>query len=150
MSKYITLLLVAAGALAAAGTGFLGVQADRAGLVVYLDNDSIGITPLTNHPVEPGEYWVSIFDPDSTQNLYYVLQSGSLGARLGTLWQLARVNKGTTRVAIQSGERRDVFFSLQQVARAPAQAKWLAAGCVSVPFLLGGLLGALIAILAHG
>ena len=109
-----------------------------------------GITPLLNHPVEPGEYWVSIFNPDSTQNRYYVLQSGNLGARLGTLWDLARVNKGTTRVAIQSGESRDVFFSLQQVERAPARAKWLAAGCISVPFLLGGLLGALIAILARG
>jgi hypothetical protein len=150
MSKCISLLLIAAGALAAAGTGSLSVQADRAGLVVYLDNDSIGTTPLVNHPVEPGEYWVSIFNPDSTQNHYYVLQSGGIGARLSTLWQLARVNKGTTRIAVQSGENREVFFSLQQIARAPAQAKWLTAGCVSVPFLLGGLLGALIAILARG
>jgi len=142
--------MVAAGVLAAAGTGLLNVQADRAGLVVYLDNDSIGTTPLLNHPVESGEYWVSIFNPDSTQSHYYVLQSGSLDERLGTLWQLARVNKGTTRIAVRSGESRSVFFSLRQVERAPAQAKWLTAGCIGVPFLLGGLLGALIAILARG
>lgn len=149
MSKCIRLLLAVAGVMAAAGAGSLSVQADRVGLVVYLGDDSIGATPLLNHPVEPGEYWVSIFNPDSTQDHYYVLQSGSLGARLSTLWDLARVNKGTTRVAIQSGESRDVFFSLQQVERAPAQAKWLTAGCISIPFLLGGLLGALIAILAR-
>ena len=149
MNKCIGLLVVAAGVLAAAGTGFLNVQADRVGLVVYLDRDSIGVTPLVNYPVEPGEYWVSIFSPDSTESHYYVLQSGSLGERLGTLWQLARVNKGTTRVAIQSGASRDVFFSRQQIESAPARAKWLTAGCIGVPFLLGGLLGALIAVLAR-
>ena len=42
----------------------------------------------------------------------------------------------------------DGFISLRQADRAPAQAKWLAAGCVAAPFLLGALLGALIAVLA--
>lgn len=149
MSKCIWLMIVAAGMVAAADTGYLNVQSDRAGLVVYLDKDSIGSTPITRYPVEPGEYWVSIFHPDSTQRRYDVLQAGSLGERLGTLWYLAKVNKGTTRVAVGLGENREVFLSLRQAEQAPAKAKWLAAGCVCAPLLLGGLLGALIAVLAR-
>jgi hypothetical protein len=147
MAKYLWLSILAAG-IASAGNGLLSVQSDRAGLVVYLGNDSIGCTPVVNHPVEPGDYWVSIFNPDSTQDRYYVLESGSLGDRLNTLWYLAGVGKGTARVNVQSGETRQLFISLRQAQRAPAQAKWLAAGCIGAPFLLGALLGALIAILA--
>jgi hypothetical protein len=148
MIKYLWLSILAAG-IASADNGLLSVQSDRAGLVVYLGNDSIGCTPVVNHPVEPGDYWVSIFNPDSTQDRYGVLESGSLGDRLNTLWYLARVGKGTARVNVRSGEYHQLFISLRQADRAPAQAKWIAAGCVAAPFLLGALLGALIAVLAQ-
>jgi len=131
VGKYLWLTILSAGVVCA-DTGLLSVRSDRAGLVVYLGNDSIGCTPVVNHPVEPGDYWVSIFNPDSTQDRYSVLESGSLGDRLNTLWYLARVGKGTTRVNVRSGETRQLFISLRQAA----------------PFLLGALLGALIAVLA--
>jgi hypothetical protein len=150
MGKYVWLAFLIASSVAAADTGLLSVQSDQAGLTVYLGNDSIGCTPIVNHPVEPGDYWVSIFNPDSTQDRYYVLESGSLGERLNTFWYLAKVNQGTVRVNIQPGETRQLFISLRQAERAPGQAKWLAAGCVGAPFLLGALVGVLIALLAHG
>lgn len=150
MGKHLWLAFLTAGILAAANTGRLSVQSDRNGLTIYLGDDSIGCTPMVNHPVEPGDYWVSIFNPDSTQDLYYVLESGGLGERLNTLWYLAKVSKGTVRVSIPSGTTRQVFISRQQAERAPGQAKWLAVGCVGAPFLLGALVGVLVALLTHG
>jgi hypothetical protein len=137
-------------AASAARNGTLNVQSDQAGLKVYLDGEAVGATPLVNYPLEPGEHWVSIFNPDSVRRQYDVITSGGPGDKLGTLWYLAKVEKGTARINLAAGETKSLFLSLKQAEQASCAAKWKAGACLSAPFLFGILLGVVITLLAHG
>lgn len=147
MLRFLVLLSILI-TISFAQQGYLNVQADQSGLKVYLEDELIGTTPIYRHPVEPGEYWVSLFPSDSSETRYNDLTGGDLATRLSALWYLARVQKGTVRVRIAAGETRDVFLSMRAVERAPCVAKWQAAGCASAPFALGVGIGILIMLLA--
>lgn len=149
MRKHL-LFLAALVALASAANGSLNVQSDRAGLKVYLDNELIGTTPVKGHSIEPGEHWVSMFPSDSSEAGYDRLKSGSFGEKLKAVWYLSRVDKGTVRTVVGSGETKNVFLNLKHVDRAPGQAKWAAAGIMSIPFVVGAALGLVIGLVSAG
>ena len=149
MTKYLVLIVVLLG-VGAAQPGNLSVQSERTGLKVYLDNELIGTTPIVNHPVEPGEHWLSFFPTDSSESRYDDISGGDIGAKLDAVWYLARVSKGTVRVTVAPGETRSVFLSVRAAERAPDQARWLAAGCLSAPFIIGVALGIVVMLLAGG
>lgn len=146
MAKYFLLLGLGLG-LGLAEDARLNVQADRAGLRVYLDHELIGLTPITNHVLAPGDYWVSLFNPDSSEGQYQAITSGGLGEKLNSVWYLAKVEKGTKRISVTSGQTVDVFLSMKQAELAPTQAKLTATACVAAPFALGVLLGVLVMLL---
>jgi hypothetical protein len=115
--------------------GFLNVTADRDSLVVYVDNDSIGITPLINYALVPDEYHVGFFPQDSIEEASWDLKSGSVSA----LWRLARYSEGVVKVRIAPDTLTRVELSYQAVNRAPGKAKLKVTGCLGGAFLLGVL-----------
>jgi hypothetical protein len=148
MAKYL-LILGLLSSLSLGEDGRLNVQADQAGLRVYLDHDMIGVTPIVGYPVAPGDYWVSLFDPDSTEEQYPLITSGGIGQKLNSVWYLAKVEKGTKRISVVGGQTLDVFLSMKQAEQAPTQAKLTATACAAAPFALGVLFGVLVMLLAN-
>jgi hypothetical protein len=149
MTKYLALMALWLG-VAAAQPGNLSVRSERAGSKVYLDNELIGTTPIVDRPVEPGEHWLSFFPTDSSEERYNDIANGDIGTKLAAVWYLARIGKGTVRVTITPGEKRSIFLSTRAVERAPTEAKWLATGCISAPFILGVAIGIVVMLLAGG
>ena len=115
--------------------GFLNVTADRDSLVVYIDNDPIGVTPLINYALTPDEYHVGFFPQDSVEEASWDLKKGSVNA----LWRLARYSEGVVKVRIAPDTLTRVVLSYQAVNRAPGKAKLKVAGCLGGAFLLGAL-----------
>jgi hypothetical protein len=142
----LTILTVAGPALAAPGR--LTVVTEPAGLPVYLDNEPLGRAPVVNLELAPGEYWVTMFNPDSLEDRYSVIRHGTPGAKLAALWYLARVNAGTSRIELGSGANRQVILSLPRANRAARRAKWLAGAAVGGPLVIGTALGLTIGLLA--
>ncbi|MCX7757491.1 MAG: PEGA domain-containing protein [candidate division WOR-3 bacterium] len=126
-------------------TGYLTVNTQPLGKIVYLDGDSIGITPIINYPLKPGEYTISLYPSEQIENEYWRLAQGNLCNKCSSLWELTKIGAGTKRIKIEPGVVTEVFFSDKRINCAPTKAK-LALGSVSIigftiPFILGYFLG---------
>ncbi|MEO0072770.1 MAG: PEGA domain-containing protein [candidate division WOR-3 bacterium] len=124
--------------------GYLTVNSAPIGKAVYLDGDSIGITPIINYPLAIGEYTVSLYPSHRIEGEYWRLAQENLCNKFSALWELTRIGAATKRVKITENEVTEVFFSSKKINCAPTKAK-LAIGGVSVvgfviPFILGYLL----------
>ncbi|MEO0052905.1 MAG: PEGA domain-containing protein [candidate division WOR-3 bacterium] len=94
-------LLIFAGLISGlASPGFLSVNSQPAGMPVYVEGESVGITPLMRHQLEPGNYWVTVVSNDSLERLYQTVRTAAPGRRLAALWSLARIDAASTRVEI--------------------------------------------------
>jgi hypothetical protein len=132
-------------ALAApADSGLLTVRSNMPGLALYLEGDYLGRAPVENHALRPGSYSLSIASDDSLENIYWRLRTGSVGARLSSLWTLAAINAGTQSVAIRSGMLTEVSVDYGRIANAPTEAKVLTCCGVGSLFALGAAVGFLI------
>ena len=129
--------------------GYLSVNYDFAGRVVYLDGDSIGVTPIKNYPIKPAEYSVSLFSSDTIEDKYWRLSSGSIGSRLSGLWDLTKVGVATQRIEIKSNQVSEINFSLKKINQAPNKIKFGAVCCFGTGFTAAFLLGVLVAHLAR-
>jgi len=113
--------------------GFLEVTADLDSLPVYVDNDSVGVTPLSRYALSPDEYHVGFFPQDSIEEASWRLKKGSISA----LWQLARYSEGVVKVRIAPDTITRVELSYKDVQNAPRKAKLKVSGCLGGTFLLG-------------
>ena len=143
----LSILLLLSG-LAPADSGYLTVKSNSVGIMVYLDGDYLGRTPVEMHQLKPGAYSVSIISNDSLQNVYWRMRQGSVGAKLSSLWRLAAVNAGTASVRVESGKVTEVAIDYGKVLNAPTEAKLIAFGSVGGLFLLGAVVGFLVHLLA--
>ena len=134
--------------LAPADSGYLTVKSNSVGIMVYLDGDYLGRTPVEMHPLKPGNYSVSIISNDSLENVYWRMRQGSVGAKLSALWRLAAVNAGTASVRVESGKVTEVAIDYGKVLNAPTEAKLIACGSIGGVFLVGAAVGLLIGWLA--
>ncbi|MEO0094243.1 MAG: PEGA domain-containing protein [candidate division WOR-3 bacterium] len=125
--------------------GYLMVEADQPGRKVYLDGDSIGTTPITNYPIEPGEYSISLYDSETIENAYWNLRKANLFRKLSAFWELTRIDAGTQRVEIKPNRITKIYFYTSKINQAPFWAKLTFGGCVGGIFGLGILTGILIA-----
>jgi hypothetical protein len=121
--------------LLAQNQGFLSVDADQDSLAVYVDNDSVGITPLIKYPLAPDQYHIGFFPQDSIEEASWELKNGSISA----LWKLARYSEGIVKVWIASDTLTSVELSYKAVEKAPGKAKLKVTGCLGGAFLLGVL-----------
>jgi hypothetical protein len=115
--------------------GFLEVTADQAGLVVYVDNDSVGVTPLIKYALPPDDYNVGFFPQDSIEQASWRFKEGNINA----LWQLARYSEGIAKVRIAPDSLTKVELNFANVKSAPRKAKLKITGCLGGVFLLGML-----------
>lgn len=115
--------------------GFLTVTADIESLPIYVDNDSVGITPLIRYALVPDDYHVGFFPQDSIEDASWRFKKGSIKA----LWQLARYSEGIIKVRIAPDTLTKVELSFNDVQNAPGSAKLKASGCLGGVFLLGVL-----------
>ena len=129
--------------LAQANDGFLSVLSDVEGLTVYVDSDSIGVTPIGKHTLTPGTDTVSFFAEDSFETVYNQIRRGSVKKKLSSLWQLSRYSAGTERVRIVSGALNEAYISKEKVDKAAGKTKrrfYLGVGGVFATGLLSGIL----------
>jgi uncharacterized membrane protein (Fun14 family) len=124
--------------------GYLTVNYDQTGRIVYLDGDSIGVTPINNYAIKPGEYSVSLFSSDTIEGKYWKIAAGIVSSRLSGLWDLTKVGVATQRVEISPNQMSVINFSLKEINRAPTKAKLSAACCVGTGFSIAFLLGFLV------
>jgi hypothetical protein len=124
--------------------GYLSVNYDQAGRIVYLDGDSIGVTPIKNYPLKPGEYSVSLFSSDTIEGKYWKIASGSIGSRLSGLYDLTKIGVATHRVEIGPNQASVINFSLKKINHAPTKAKLGTVCCIGTGFSIAFLLGVLV------
>ncbi len=115
--------------------GWLTVRADRDGLPIYVDDDSIGVTPVIRYPLEPDEYNIGFFPQDSIETASYQFKSGNLGA----LWRIAKYGEGIVKVKIEANKETIVDLNYQAVKSAPGKAKLKVFSCLGGSFILGVL-----------
>jgi hypothetical protein len=115
--------------------GFLEVTADQDSLPVYVDNDQVGITPLTDYALPPDEYHVGFFPQDSIEDASWRFKEGNINA----LWKLARYGEGIVKVRIAPDSLTKVKLYYKHVENAPRKAKLKVTGCLGGAFLLGVL-----------
>lgn len=116
-------------------TGYIEVIADQDGLPVYVDDDSVGITPLIKYALPVDEYHVGFFPQDSIEEASWRFKEGNINA----LWKLARYSEGIVKVRIAPDSLTKVELSYRNVKNAPRSAKLKVTGCLSGAFLLGVL-----------
>jgi hypothetical protein len=129
--------------LTQANDGYLSVLSDVEGLSVYVDSDSIGVTPIGKHTLTPGTYTVSFFAEDSFEAVYNQIKHGSVKKKLSSLWQLSRYGAGTQRVRIVSDALNEVYINKEKVDKAAGKTKrrfYLGVGGVFATGLLSGVL----------
>lgn len=147
MKKYLTFLILIIGVILgneSINNGYLTVNYDLTGKIIYLEGDSIGVTPIINYPIKPGVYSISLFSSDSIEKKYWKIASGSISSRLSGLWDLSKVGVATQRVEIKPNEVSIINFSLNKINRAPTKAKYTSACCVGTGFSIAFLLGFLV------
>ncbi len=115
--------------------GYLTVRADQDGLPVYVEDDFVGLTPVTKYPLKPEEYNIGFFPQDSIETASYQLKSGNIGA----LWRIAKYGEGTVKVRIEPNRETRVDLNYAAVKSAPGQAKLKVFGCLGGVFVLGVL-----------
>ena len=146
-NRIISICVLVTGVLFASeitNNGYLSVNYDFAGRVVYLDGDSIGVTPIKNYPIKPGEYSVSLYSSDTIEDKYWRLSSGSINSRLSGLWDLTKVGVATQRIEIKPNQVTEINFSLKEINRAPNKIKFGAVCCLGTSFTAAFLLGFLV------
>ncbi|MEO0069849.1 MAG: PEGA domain-containing protein [candidate division WOR-3 bacterium] len=131
-----------------APSGFLSVNSIPPGLSVFVEGESIGRTPVERQ-VSPGIYWVTVVSNDSLQRLYHQLRDAKLLEKLSALWELARIDAGTTQVEVLPGCETEVIIDSKAMEKNVCRAKWLVAGGVGGIFGLGFLLGLVIGFVAQ-
>lgn len=129
--------------------GFLTVHSSLPGVTIYVEGEAVGMTPLEQHPLDPGSYWVTVVSNDSLETLYYHLRSGPINRKLSALWALARIDGATTRVEILPGVGTKVFINRQTMEKNACRAKWLFTGVVGGIFTLGAICGVIIGAIAN-
>lgn len=115
--------------------GYLTVTADQDGLPVYVDNDSVGVTPLSRYALSPEEYNVGFFPQDSIEDASWRFKEGTVSA----LWKLARYSAGIVKVRIAPDTVAKIELSYEDVENAPRSAKLKVTGCLGSVFILGVL-----------
>lgn len=130
--------------------GYLNVNSNPTGLIVYLEGDSIGITPIQNYPLAQGEYSVSLFHSDTIESKYWNLSSGGIGAKYSALLDLSKVGAGTKKAVIKPNQVTEVFFSMPKINRAPTKVKLATTCCIGSGFSVAFLLGYWVAHLVNG
>lgn len=123
--------------------GYLSVSSESKGMSVYVNNDSIGITPVDKYPLKPGKYTVSFFTEDSFDIVYNQIKHGSITKKLSGLWLLARYDAGTQRVSIEPDSVIELFISKKEIDKALGKAKrtcLLGVGGIFVTGLISGIL----------
>lgn len=132
----------------AAPTGFLSVNSIPPGLSVFVEGESIGRAPVERQ-VSPGIYWVTVVSNDSLQRLYHQLRDAKLSEKFAALWELARIDAGTTQVEVLPGCETEVIIDSKAMEKNACRAKWLVAGGIGGIFGLGFLLGLVIGFVAQ-
>ncbi|MEO0076729.1 MAG: PEGA domain-containing protein [candidate division WOR-3 bacterium] len=127
--------------------GYLNVNSNPMGLVVYLDGDSIGITPISNYQLKPKNYTISLFATESIEHKYWRFSEGGLATKYATLLDLAKIGAGTRQVVIKANQTSEVFFSLSQINRTPTKIKIATSCCLGSGFTIAFVLGYLVATL---
>ena len=121
--------------IAQMGNGYLCVHADQDSLPVYVDNDYIGKTPVTDYPLTADRYTVGFFPEDSIEAASWRVKNGSIRA----IWQLARFGEGVAKVDIAPNRTTTVRLDYSSVMRAPGRAKLRVAAILAGSFMLGAL-----------
>ncbi|MGQ9678121.1 MAG: hypothetical protein ACUVUD_02430 [bacterium] len=129
--------------------GFLTVHSIPPQLPVFVAGDSIGLTPLDRHRLDPGSYWVTVVSNDSLEVLYYQLRSGALNRKLTALWTLARIYGATSQVEVLPGMETKISIDRQTMEKNACRAKRLFAGAVGGIFTLGVVCGIIIGVVAR-
>lgn len=138
-------LLIFAGLVSGlASPGFLSVNSQPAGMPVYVEGESVGITPLMRYQLEPGNYWVTVVSNDSLERLYQTVRTAAPGRRLAALWTLARIDAASARVEILPAMETKVEISARTMEQSARRAKWLFGGSVFGLFGLGAITGLVI------
>lgn len=125
--------------------GYLTVNSNPIGLRIYLEGDFIGVTPLQNYKIVPGNYSVSLFSSDTIEQKYWNLANASICGKVSALWELSKAGAGTQQVEIQPNQSSEVFFSLKKVNRTPTRLKLGATCCIGTGFSFAFILGYLVA-----
>jgi len=125
--------------------GFLNINSDPLGFRVYLEGDSLGITPIKNYLLKPGEYSVSLFSSDTIESKYWNLSNGNIGSKYSAILDLIKVGAATQRVVVKPNQTSEVFFSKQKINRAPTKVKIATACCIGTGFSAAFLIGFLVA-----
>lgn len=120
--------------------GFLCVSSIPPGLSVFVEGESIGRTPVERQ-VSPGIYWVTVVSSDSLERLYHQLRNARLPEKFSALWELARIDAGTSRVEVLPGCETEVIIDSRAMEKNACRAKWLVGAGVGGLFGLGILLG---------
>lgn len=126
-------------------TGYLTVNSDPLGIIIYLEGDSIGITPIENYRITAGVYSVSIFPSDTIESKYWQLANSPLKSKFNRFAELAKVGAGTKQVEILPDQKTEIFFSLSRINKAPQKTKITLSCCITGSFSLAFLLGYLLA-----
>lgn len=148
MKLFIALSLTVCG-LAFTEQGYITVDTDRTGLAIYLDSELIGVSPIDQHTVSPGEHTVSLFHPDTIEDAYWQMRQQGFPTMVTKLPGLRRYDVGTKRVVINPNETVKVYLSYTRAERAPSQTCCLMGGCVTG--VVGGsiVLGFVLALLLN-
>jgi hypothetical protein len=133
---------------AAPDSGYLNVRSNMPGIVVYLDGDYLGRTPVENVRLAPDQYLVSIVSNDSLENVYWKLREAPLGQKVSAVWTLAAINTGSQPVRVEAGRVSEVYIDYGRVANARSEAKFATFGVTGGLFLLGAIVGLVIGALA--
>jgi len=119
--------------IAQLNVGYLTVQADQDSLPVYVDDEYIGVTPITKHTLVPDQYNVGFFPQDSIEEASWRLKQGSISA----LWAIAKYGEGTVKVQIKPDAVTKVNLNYSNTMAAPGKTKLKVGGCLGGVFLLG-------------
>jgi hypothetical protein len=130
--------------------GYLNVNSNPTGLIVYLEGDSIGITPIKNYPLNAGEYSVSLFSSDTIESKYWNLSNEGLGSKYSALLDLSKIGEGTKKAVVKPNQVSEVFFSMQKINQMPTRVKLATTCCVGAGFSIAFLIGYLMAYLING
>jgi hypothetical protein len=141
--SFILILFIITTSYGQEANGYLTVNSVPLGMVIYLEGDSLGVTPIINYPLKPGEYTISLYPSEVIEHQYWRLAQGKFSNRLSSLWELTRIGAATKRIKITEKQVTEVFFSLKAINRAPTKAKVLiglsSVASFAIPFLIGFL-----------
>lgn len=116
--------------------GYLNVNADIDSLPVYVDDELIGKTPISKHPLLPGKYNVGFFPQSMIEDASWQLKDGNVGA----LWKITKYSEGIVKVKIMADKITTVTLNYSKVKQAPGKAKLKVGCCLGGTFIFGVLI----------